>query len=413
MNEQYLLQNYDWYPLTIESGLGSYVFDAEGKRYLDMVSGLGVNAFGYSHPRLIAALVKQAKRCVHTSNLVSHRYQGMLAERLCRISGLDRVFLSNSGTEAMEAAVKAVRVHAHAAKNRLVAVRGSFHGRTLGSLSITGQPELRRPFEPFGVEVDFIAVNDCAALERAIGERTAAVVLEPVLGEGGVYPLTADFLQQARALATRFGALLIADETQCGLGRTGKYFAYQWANIRPDMAVTAKPLAAGLPLGATLFTAEAARLLPPHSHGSTFGGGPLACSVALEFLALLDEALPNICETSNRFRQRLEGLKQRHPIVTEIRSKGLMFGIQLSRPGRPLVDAALQRGLLINCTQKTVLRLLPPYNVQQVEIEEAVGKLDEVLGMPIAGSMAPTIYSCQTGLPPARYSGSSVKPSTR
>ena len=378
MSEQYLLQNYDRYPLTVESGSGCYVFDAEGRRYLDMVSGLGVNAFGYSHPRLIAAMVKQAQRCVHTSNLVSHRYQGTLAERLCQISGLDRVFFSNSGTEAMEAALKAVRVHAHAAKNRLIALRGSFHGRTLGSLSVTGQPELRRRFEPFGVDVDFIAVNDRAALEKAIDERTAAVVLEPVLGEGGIYPLTVDFLQKARALATRFGALMIADETQCGLGRTGKYFAYQWANIRPDMVVTAKPLAAGLPLGATLFTEQAGRLLPPHSHGSTFGGGPLACCVALEFLDLLDEALPHICETSDRFRQGLEGLKQRHS-VTEIRSQGLMFGIQLSRPGRPLVDAALQRGLLINCTQETVLRLLPPYNVQQSEMEEAIGKLDEVL----------------------------------
>jgi len=380
MTQLHLLQNYDRYPLTVDYGLGSYLFDAEGRRYLDMMSGLGVNAFGYSHPRLTKVLVAQAARCVHTSNLVSHRYQGMLADELCRISGLDRAFFSNSGTEAMEAALKAVKARAHPGKNHVVALHGSFHGRTLGSLSITGQPEIRCPFGPFGVEVEFLAPNDGPALEAAMGSETAAVILEPVQGEGGVYPLTPAFLRRARELASRFDALLIADETQCGLGRTGKHFAYQWAGIRPDIVITAKPLAAGLPLGATLFTDETARILPPPLHGSTFGGGPLACRVALEFLAMLDEILPHIGDVSDQFRMRLDGLKQRHSTITGIRSRGLMFGIQLSRPGRLLVDAALDRGLLINCTQTTVLRLLPPYNVQPAEIEEAVEKLDDVLG---------------------------------
>ncbi|PWU02900.1 MAG: aspartate aminotransferase family protein [Terriglobia bacterium] len=380
MSETHLLENYDRYPITVDYGCGSYVFDLEGRRYLDLVSGLGANAFGYCHPRLTAVLVEQAGRCVHTSNLVCHRYQEMLAAELCRISDLDRVFFSNSGTEAMEAALKAVRMRAHPAKNRLVALRCSFHGRTLGSLSITGQPEIRRPFGPFGVEVDFVAPNDTAALERAIGDRTAALILEPVLGEGGVHPLTAAYLQQARELTSRFNALLIADETQSGLGRTGKYFAYQWAGIRPDIVTAAKPLAAGLPLGATLFTRETARLLPPHSHGSTFGGGPLACRVALEFLAMLEETLPGIEQVSRQFRQGLDCLKRRHSVITEVRSHGLMFGIQLSQPGRPLVDAALAKGLLINCTQTAVLRLLPPYNMQPAQIEEALEKLDDVLG---------------------------------
>ncbi len=379
MNRSHLLENYDRYPLCVEYGLGSYVFDAEGRRYLDLVSGLGVNAFGYSHPRLVQALSTQAARCVHTSNLVSHRYQEMLAERLCRMSGLDRVFFSNSGAEAMETALKAVRVRAYPGKNSLVALRGSFHGRTRGALAVTGQPELRRPFAPFGDEVEFVAPNDGRALAEAIGSDTAAVILEAVQGEGGVHPLTAGFLRQARELTSRFGALLIADETQCGLGRTGKHFAYQWAGIRPDVVITAKPLAAGLPLGATLFTEETARLLPPPLHGSTFGGGPLACRVALEFLDMMEEILPLIPALSDAFRGRLDRLAARHPIITDIRSQGLMFGIQLSRPGRLLVDAALERGLLINCTQTTVLRLLPPYNIAPAEIDEGIAKLDEVL----------------------------------
>jgi acetylornithine/succinyldiaminopimelate/putrescine aminotransferase len=378
MREQYLLNNYDRCHLVVESGEGCYLRGADGKRYLDLISGIGVNAFGYAHPRITAALVNQAARCIHTSNLVFHRFQGMLAERLCHISGLDRAFFSNSGTEAMEAALKAVRARIYPRPLRLVALRGSFHGRTLGSLAVTGQCELRRRFQPFGGEGVFVDPNDRASLDAAVNPDTAAVILEPVLGEGGVYPLDVEFLQQARELSHRNGAYLIADETQSGLGRTGKYFAYQWAAIRPDIVITAKPLAAGLPLGATLFTEEAAQWLPPHSHGTTFGGGPLACRVALEFLALLDEQLPHIRETAVELLDRLDSLARRHAVITEIRSHGLMFGIQLSRPGRPYVDAALVRGLLINCTQETVLRLLPPYIIQKEQMDEAAGILDEV-----------------------------------
>ncbi len=379
MREKYLLNNYDRYGLMVESGEGCYLRGTDGKRYLDLISGIGVNAFGYGHPRITAAIVNQAARCVHTSNLVFHRYQGMLAERLCHISGLDRAFFSNSGTEAMEAALKAVRARSYPRPLRLVALQGSFHGRTLGALSVTGQCELRRRFDPFGCEVAFVEPNDAASLASAVHEDTAAVILEPVLGEGGINPLDVEFVKQARELTERHGAYLIVDETQCGLGRTGKYFAYQWAAIRPDIVVTAKPLAAGLPLGATLFTEDAAQWLPPHSHGTTFGGGPLACRVALEFLTLLEEQLPQIRETAVEFRDLLDALASRHPVITEIRSQGLMFGVQLSRPGRPFVDAALERGLLLNCTQGNVLRLLPPYIIQKEQMEEAVRILDEVL----------------------------------
>lgn len=382
MSDRYLLPLYERYPLTVESGRGCYLFDADGRRYLDMISGIGVNAFGYAHPRITAALVEQAGLCVHTSNLVQHRYQGELAERLCRMSGLDRAFFSNSGAEAMEAALKAARARGLSMtprKTRLVALRGSFHGRSHGALAVTGQPELRRPFEPLGAAVTFVDPNDCDGLAAAVGEDTAALIVEPVLGEGGIYPLDAVYLRHARAVTERAGALLVVDETQCGLGRTGRHFAYQWAEIRPDLVVTAKPLAGGLPLGATLFTEEAAQWLPVHSHGSTFGGGPLACRVALECLCLLEEVLPRIGEIAAHFRARLEELQSRHPAITEIRSHGLMFGIQLDRPGRPYVLAALERGLLMNCTQGNVLRLLPPYIAGREEIEETMELLDAVL----------------------------------
>jgi acetylornithine/N-succinyldiaminopimelate aminotransferase len=374
-----LLNTYSRYALNVESGDGCYVTDTQGKRYLDMITGIGVNAFGYSHPRITAALIDQAQRCVHTSNLVSNPYQQPLADSLCRISGLDRVFFSNSGTEAMEAAIKAVRARSNPDKSRLVALHGSFHGRTLGSLSITGQPDLRQRFTLGGPEITFIEPNSMSELEAAILDDTAALILEPVLGEGGIYPLDAAYLRKARELTTNADAYLIADEVQCGLGRTAKHFGYQWAGILPNIAITAKPLAAGLPLGATMFTEEAAQWLPPHSHGSTFGGGPLACRVALEVLDLLEETLPTLCDLSNRFRTRLETLQQRHSIVKEIRSKGMMFGIQLYGPGRSIVEAALSRGLLLNCTQDKVLRLLPPYITGDREIEETVRILDEVL----------------------------------
>lgn len=380
--ERFLLPAYERYPVVITSGQGCYVFDAEGKPYLDAITGIGVNALGYSHPRIEAALIEQARLCIHTSNLVYHPYQGELAERLCTLSGLDRAFFSNSGAEAMEAALKAVRAHGravHPRKIRLVALNNSFHGRTFGSLAITGQPKYRRPFEPLPPGVTFVEANDSTGLANAVKEDTAGIILEPVLGEGGIFPLTAEFLQLSRELATRRHALLVADETQCGLGRTGCYFAYQWSGIRPDIVVTAKPLAAGLPLGATLFTERAARALPLGLHGTTFGGGPLACRVALEFVSVLEDVLPNIRRVGDHMRAGLDEIARRRPSVTEIRSRGLMLGIQLSRPGHEFVIRALERGLLLNCTHDTILRLLPPFILSSEQADEMLGIIDDVL----------------------------------
>ena len=377
-----LLENYARLPITIVAGKGCYAVDSEGRRYLDAITGIGVNALGYGHPRIIAAMSEQAAKCLHTSNLVFNEWQKPLAERLCAMSGMDRAFFSNSGTEAMEAALKAMRVHGRSrGATRVVALRQSFHGRTLGSLAVTGQPALRCAFEPFGGETVFIAPNDVDALRTAIDGRTAGIVLEPVLGEGGIYPLETEFLTTAREVTRVRGALMVADETQCGLGRTGRNFAYQWSGIQPDVVVTAKPLAAGLPLGATLFSERAAKCLPAHSHGSTFGGGPLVCRVALEFLSVLDEVLPNVRERARQIRSGLDELARRYSVILEIRSAGMMFGIQLSCPGDRFVQEAMRRGLLLNCTQGNIIRMLPPFIQGEEQNCELLRILEEVLDL--------------------------------
>ncbi|MEO8598120.1 MAG: acetylornithine transaminase [Candidatus Solibacter sp.] len=378
MSDTFLLRNYTRYPLTIEAGRGCHVTDPEGKRYLDMITGIGVNAMGYAHPRITAVLQEQAALCVHASNLVSNRPQQQLAERLCRLAGLDRAFFCNSGTEAVEAALKAARARSTPAKHGIVSLQRSFHGRTMAALSVTGQSSLRGNFVYAGANVTYVEPNDREALRAAIGDGTAAVILEPVLGEGGIVPLEAEYLQTARDLSRRHDAFLIADEVQCGLGRTGKPFAYEWAGIQPDIVCVAKPLAAGLPLGATLFSEDAAQWLPPHSHGTTFGGGPLACRVALEFLDLMEAQLPHIQRMATYFARRLDALRKRHAAIVEVRSRGLMFGIQLAQSAYPFVEAALRRGLLINATQETVIRLLPPYIARVEEFDEAARILDEV-----------------------------------
>src|SRR5580700_4947891 len=272
LERQYLLQTYNRYPIAFSRGKGVFLFDLEGKRYLDFVSGLGVNALGHAHPRIVKAIREQA-------------------EKLCKLSGLNRAFFSNSGTEAIEGSIKLARLAGHraggAAKSRLVALDGSYHGRTFGALSLTGQDKHRKGFEPLLEEVTFVKQNDLESLRAAISDETCAIVLEPVFGEGGIYECSVEFLQECRALADRHHAALIFDEIQCGLGRTGTIFAFQSFGVTPDIVAIAKPIAAGLPLGAFLAKEEFASAISPGQHGTTFGGGPLACRVALEFLAIV------------------------------------------------------------------------------------------------------------------------------
>jgi acetylornithine/succinyldiaminopimelate/putrescine aminotransferase len=359
----HFLANLRRQPLTITGGDGCYVFDESGRRYLDFVTGLGVNALGHNHPRIVGAMSGP----IHTSGLYAHPYAEPLARELCRISGLDRALFTNSGTEASEAALKLVRCYARP-RTRMVAIQGGFHGRSRGGLSVTGQAALREPFEPFSANVTFVPPNDEAALRAALGSDVAAMIFEPILGEGGVIPLTGSFLQLARDLCTGHGALLVADECQTGLGRTGKHFAFQWADIQPDIVTVAKPLAGGLPLGAVLFSDAVAERFPASAHASTFAAGPLACRVALEFLQEMDALLPHVQAIGDHLRSALAR-------YGTVRGRGLMLAVPLDRPADPIVTAAREQGLLINCTQSTVLRFLPPYIIEPAHVSEALSLL--------------------------------------
>jgi acetylornithine/N-succinyldiaminopimelate aminotransferase len=383
LERDYLLQNYARYPLVLTRGKGCHVFDIDGRRYLDFITGIGVNALGHAHPRIVKVIRDQAALLIHSSNLYYHPYQGALAKRLAEVSGLQRAFFANTGTEAVEGALKMIHSHGralHPDKYEVIALENSFHGRTMGALSITGQEKYRRDFEPLVPGARFVPVNDMAALEAAFSDRTAGIVLELIQGEGGINPLSPEFIAAARRLADRHNALFVADETQCGVGRPGTYFAYQRSQpvILPDIVVAAKPVACGLPLGFILANEKAAATIKPGMHGTTFGGGPLACRVGIEFFKILDELLPAIQRVGGYFHVMLNELARKHAFVKEVRGFGLMLGVELTIPGKQLVLDAMSEGLLINCTHDTVLRFLPPYIVTEKEVDQALkilGKL--------------------------------------
>jgi predicted acetylornithine/succinylornithine family transaminase len=377
LEKEYLLQNYARYPLALARGKGCWVYDLEGRRYLDLLAGIGVNALGHAHPRITKVIRQQAGLMIHSSNLYYHQYQGPLAKRLAQISGLQRAFFANTGTEAVEGALKMVHSHGraiHPEKFEIISLDNSFHGRTMGALSVTGQAKYRTDFEPLIPGVKFVEKNDVATLEAACSSRTAGIILEMIQGEGGINPLTAEFAAKARELATRYDALLVADETQCGVGRPGVHFAYQLSQpvILPDVVVAAKPLACGLPLAFILANERAAAAIKPGMHGTTFGGGPLACRVALEFLDILDELLPAIQRVGAYFKDSLQELARKHSFVKEVRGSGLMLGVDLAIPGKQLVLDAMAEGMLINCTHDTVLRFLPPYIITEREVDRAI-----------------------------------------
>lgn len=383
LERQYLLQNYARYPLVLARGKGNYVYDTEGHRYLDFITGIGVNALGHAHPRIVKVVREQAGQMIHSSNLYYHQYQGPLAKHLVEMSGLTRVFFSNTGTESVEGALKMAKAHGRAIdaeKHEIISLDNSFHGRTMGALSVTGQAKYRHDFEPLMPGVRFVPPNDVAALEAAFSARTAGMIVELIQGEGGIYPLTHEFAAKARELADRHNALLIADETQCGVGRPGTYFAYQRSApvILPDVVVAAKPVACGIPLGFIITNDKAAAAIKPGMHGTTFGGGPLACRVALEFLDILDGLLPHIQEAGGYFHVELNALARKHSFVKEVRGFGLMLGVELAVPGKQLVLDAMKEGLLMNCTHETVLRFLPPYTVTEKEIDRAVKVLGKL-----------------------------------
>ena len=382
----HLLQVYKRVPVVLTRGEGSYVCDADGRRLLDFVSGLGVASLGHAHPGLADALADQARTLVHTSNLYFHPLQGQVGRRLTALSGLPRAFFCNSGTEAVEACLKFARRYWHTRgeteRTRIVALERSFHGRTFGALSTTWEPGYRRPFEPLLPGVSFVSPADPGALEAAAGPDVAAVILEPIQGEGGVWPLTPAFAAAVNATCERTGALLIADEIQCGLGRTGRPFHAAALGLRPDLTALGKALGAGMPVGAVLMSQAVADAVSPGDHGTTYGGNLLACRAALVFLEALEHGgLDRVRAAGARLGAGLEALAARRPIVSDVRGAGLMRGIDMPEAAAArVVDLALARCLLVNRTAGRVVRLLPPLTVSDSEIDEGLRILDDVIG---------------------------------
>jgi predicted acetylornithine/succinylornithine family transaminase len=388
--EQCLLPTYKRSPIVFTHGRGAYVFDSTGKKYLDFLGGIAVNALGHAHPRIVKTIRRESARAIHFSNLFHNEFQGPLARKLAEWSGRDRVFFANSGTEAIDGALKLARLCGRPvegaaagarAKTRILAMKNSFHGRTFGALSVTATEKYRAPFEPLVPGVEFVEFNDVADLASKFDETVCAVILEPIQGEGGIYPVSEEFWERARALATQHGALLIADEIQCGLGRTGRHFAYQKFSSKPDIAVIAKPLAAGLPLGAILTNNAVAARVSPGLHGTTFGGGPMICAVALEFLKIVEDEklLENIRARGQEIRAGLDELKSKFDFIKDVRGEGCMFGVELSIEGGPFVAEALNRGLLINCTHDFTIRLLPPFLITKAQVREFLQQLEKIL----------------------------------
>ena len=383
LERAYLLQNYSRYPLVLKRGKGCWLYDVAGRRYLDLISGIGVNSLGHAHPRIVRAIREQAAMLVHSSNLYYHEYQGPLAKKICETSGMQRVFFCNSGAEAVEAAIKMARAHGRKIspeKYEIIAFENSFHGRTMGALSITGQPKYREPFEPLLDGVRILNPCDAAALEAAASGRTAGIFVEPIQGEGGIYPMSGEWLRRLRQLADRHNALLVFDEIQCGIGRPGTWYAYQLHEppAMPDIVTLAKPIAAGLPLGAVACNEKAAAAIGPGMHGTTFGGGALACRVALEFFSILDELLPQIRRVSDYFFAGLRQLQQKYSFIREVRGAGLMIGVELDFPCKHLVNEGIRHGLLFNVTHETVIRMLPPYILTEKEADRALAGLNRI-----------------------------------
>jgi acetylornithine/N-succinyldiaminopimelate aminotransferase len=381
----HVLQVYKRNPVVFERGRGCYLFDGEGRGYLDLISGVGVAALGHANPRLATALADQATTLLHTSNLYYHPLQGELATRLSDLSGLPRAFFCNSGAEAVEACLKFARRYWYAQKAPrpgLVAFEHSFHGRTIGSLSVTWDDHYRAPFAPLLSDVQFVSPRDPDALLAAVTESTGAVILEPLQGEGGVRPFSQPMADAIKQACARTGALLIADEIQCGLGRTGRPFYSGVLGLEPDLMAVGKALGAGVPIAAALFSERVAKAAAFGDHGSTYGGNLLACRAALVFLEeLIDrDLISHVASVGAHLERGLRAIAARHAIVNEVRGAGLIWGLDLDRPALPVVEAALSLGLLVNRTSETVVRLLPPFVIAASEVDEACALLDRAIG---------------------------------
>jgi acetylornithine aminotransferase/acetylornithine/N-succinyldiaminopimelate aminotransferase len=381
---RHVLQTYKRNPVTFVRGQGVRVYDADGREYFDLLSGIGVAAIGHAHPGLARAIGEQASTLMHTSNLFYHPLQGQLAEKLASLSGLPRAFFCNSGTEAVEACLKFARRYWYTKKEprqEFVALDESFHGRTFGSLSVTSDPHYRDPFEPLLPTVKFVKTNDPASLLAAVSEKTAAVIAEPVIGEGGIKPLTQEFADAIKTACAKTGALYIADEIQSGLGRTGHPFYFQALGLQPHLVSVGKAIGGGVPIGAALVSQQVADAVSYGDHGTTYGGNLLACRAGLFVLGEIFDGgvLDNVRKTGPVFERKLKALQAKHPIIKTVRGAGLMWGLDLARDAGPVVPAALERGVIVNRTAETVVRLLPPMTITDAEADEALGRLDAAI----------------------------------
>jgi acetylornithine/N-succinyldiaminopimelate aminotransferase len=393
LDAQHVLQTYRRSAVVFESGAGCRLFSRAGESYLDLISGIGVASLGHAHPVLTRALIEQARALLHTSNLFHHPLQAELAAKLAALSGLPRAFFCNSGAEAVEACLKFARRYWHTAgtpRTKYVAFDHSFHGRTMGALSVTWDDHYRAPFAPLIDGVTFVSATDPAAVQAAVTSETAAVIVEPLQGEGGVRPIPQAVADATTEACRKTGALLIADEVQCGLGRTGRPFYSEALGIQPDLMALGKALGAGVPIGAALFSERVAAAAKPGDHGSTYGGNLLACRAALVFLdELVDGGLmQHVDRVGRHLESGLRAIASRHASIRDVRGAGLMWGIDLDRPAAPVVEAALSQHLLINRTSDTVIRLLPPYVITQAEIDEALPILESAIAAAVEAPRA-------------------------
>lgn len=373
------------YQIVLDHGEGVYVYDTHGKKYIDFLGGIAVNVLGHNHPQLVKAVADQAGKMIHCSNLYYTQVQAEAAEKLVKLSGLGKVFFGNSGAEANEGAIKLARKYAHSIspdKSQIITALHSFHGRTIATLTATGQPKYQEGFGPLPAGFDYVAYNDIKALEEMMSANTAAVMLEPIQGEGGVHVPDAEYLQQVRQLCDKYNAVLIFDEIQSGIGRSGKFFAYENFGVQPDIVTLAKGLAGGVPIGAFIASDKVAAVFHAGDHGSTFGGNPLACAGACVVLDTIgnEELLAHVTKMGQYMKSRLEKMAEKFPgLVKEVRGMGLMLGMELTQPGRDIVNKCLEQGSIINCTAGNVLRFVPPLIVTKDDIDEVCDILERVL----------------------------------
>lgn len=384
-DKKYFMPVFSRYPLVLSHGEGPYIFDTDGKKYIDFLAGIAVNVLGHAHPELVKAICEQAGRLIHCSNLYYTEPQVLLIEKLAELSGLNKVFIANSGAESNEGAMKLARKFGKmksADKFEIVTAEHSFHGRTLATLTATGQPKYQEGYEPLPGGFRYVPFNDKKALEAVVSAKTCAVLIEPIQGEGGVHVPLDGYLQYARELCDKHGAVLIFDEIQSGMGRTGTFLACQGYGVKPDIVTLAKGLAGGVPIGAFMATDEVAAAFSPGDHGSTFGGNPLACAAALAVLNVIEKEnlMANALSMGTYLMNELENLKKKYPALIKIvRGKGLMVGAELSKPGREVVDRCMAQGAIINCTAGNVLRFVPPLDIRREHVDEVVAILDGVL----------------------------------